>query len=77
MKIATVAKWGNSLALRIPQTIAAQLGIQENSSVSLELDGDRLVIKRGDTLDDMLAMVTDDNKHQLIDFGVPRGNEII
>ena len=74
---ATVTKWGNSLAIRIPQPIAAQLGVKENSNVSLELDGDRLIIKCGQTLDEMLAMVTDENKHQLIDFGAPRGKEII
>jgi antitoxin MazE len=77
MILTTVTKWGNSLAIRIPQPIAAQLGVKENSSVSLELEGDRLVIKRGQTLDDMLAMVTDENMHQLIDFGAPRGKEII
>jgi len=74
---ATVTKWGNSLAIRIPQPIAAQLGVKENSKVSLELDGDRLIIKCGQTLNEMLAMVTDENKHQLIDFGAPRGKEII
>ena len=77
MTSATIAKWGNSLALRIPQSFAAQLGVKENSSVSLELIGDRLIIKRGQTLDEMLANVTDENKHQLIDFGTPQGKEII
>lgn len=77
MTYVTVAKWGNSLALRIPQSFAAQLGVKENSKVSLELIGDRLIIKRGQTLDEMLAMVTDENKHQLIDFGAPQGKEII
>jgi len=74
---ATITKWGNSLALRIPRSIAAQLGVKENSNVSLELEGDRLIIKREQILDEMLAMVTDENKHQLIDFGAPRGKEMI
>lgn len=77
MTYGTVAKWGNSLALRIPQSFAAQLGVKENSTISLELIGDRLIIKRGQTLDEMLALVTDENKHQLIDFGAPQGKEII
>jgi antitoxin MazE len=77
MTFATIAKWGNSLALRIPQSFAAQLGVKENSNVSLELIGDRLIIKRGQTLDEMLEKVTDENKHQLNDFGEPRGKEII
>jgi len=73
----TITKWGNSLALRIPRSIAAQLGVKENSNVSLELEGNRLIIKRGQILDEMLANVTDENKHQLIDFGAPRGKEMI
>ena len=77
MTFATIAKWGNSLALRIPQAFATQLGVKENSKVSLELIGDRLIIKRGQTLDEMLKLVTDENKHQLSDFGAPRGKEII
>ncbi|MDO9545339.1 MAG: AbrB/MazE/SpoVT family DNA-binding domain-containing protein [Pelolinea sp.] len=74
---ATVTKWGNSLALRIPRPIAEQLGIKENSNVFLELEGDRLIIKHGQSLDEMLALVTDENKQQLIDFGAQRGKEII
>jgi antitoxin MazE len=77
MVLATLTKWGNSLALRIPQSIAAQLGVKENSNVSLELEGDRLVIKRGQTLEEMLELVTDKNKHELADLGVPRGKEMI
>jgi len=77
MILATLTKWGNSLALRIPQTIAAQLGVHENSNVSLELEGDRLVITRGQTLEEMLAQVTDENKHKLVELGAPRGKEMI
>jgi len=77
MVIGTVTKWGNSLALRIPQPIAAQLGIKENSNVSLEIDGDRLIIKRGQTLDEMLELITDENKHQLVDLSAPVGKELI
>jgi antitoxin MazE len=77
MILATLTKWGNSLALRIPQSIAAQLGVRENSNVSLELEGDRLVITRGQTLDEMLTRVTDENKHDLAELGAPRGKEMI
>jgi antitoxin MazE len=77
MVLTTIAKWGNSLALRIPQAIAAQLGVKENSNVTLELEGDRLVIKKGMTLEEMLDTITDENRHHLIDFGAPRGKEMI
>jgi antitoxin MazE len=74
---AKIKKWGNSLALRIPQIFAAQLGVEENSNVSLEISDNRLIIKRGQTLEDMLACITDENKHELFDYGESKGKEII
>jgi Growth regulator len=73
----TIAKWGNSLALRIPQSFAAQLGVKENTRVSLELVGDQLIIKRGQSLDEMMALITEENKHKLIDHSTAQGKEMI
>lgn len=73
----TIAKWGNSLALRIPQSFAAQLGVKENTSVSLELVGDQLIIKRGQSLDEMMALITEENKQKLIDHSPSQGKEMI
>ena len=73
----TIAKWGNSLALRIPQSFAVQLGVKENTSVSLELVGDQLIIKRGQSLDELMALITDENKHKLIDQSSTQGKEMI
>jgi len=73
----TIKKWGNSLAVRIPTAYADELGFDENANVSLEISDDRLIIRREDTLDDMLAQINDENKHTLADFGEPRGREMI
>lgn len=35
-----VAKWGNSLALRIPSEVARQLGLHEGSTVEVQLTVD-------------------------------------
>ena len=77
MTFAKIKKWGNSLAVRIPQAFASQIGVEENSNVSIEVLDDRLIIKRRHTLDEILANITDENKHQLIDYGEPQGKEII
>jgi len=29
------------------------------------------------TLDEMLAAITNENSHELVDFGEPQGNEVI
>ena len=77
MMYATIKKWGNSLALRIPQSFAAQLGVEENSNVSIEISDNQLIIKRGQTLEDMLEGINDENKHNLMDLSEPRGKELI
>ena len=76
MTFTTIKKWGNSLAVRIPQTFAEQLGVKENSNVSIEIIEGRLIIKRGESLEEMLSQITNENKHQLIDHGELRGKEI-
>lgn len=75
--VTTISKWGNSLALRIPQSIAAELGVTENSSVSLKIEGDCLCVERELTLEEMLATYTEDQRHELVDFGPPVGKEMI
>ena len=37
----TISKWGNSLALRIPQKIAKELGLDEDSVVNVSVVGEK------------------------------------
>ena len=72
----TVAKWGASLAIRIPKAIAAQWGVREGSAVELVSRGEEVVIrKKRYDLDEMLARVSPDNLHAEADFGPPAGRE--
>ncbi len=71
-----VAKLGNGLAVRIPKTVAEQLGIQEGSAVEILPRGDRMIIRRETfNLDDLLAQVTEDNLHAEQNTGPSQGNE--
>jgi len=72
-----ISKWGNSLALRIPQAIAEQLGVKENSSVYLTVKNDTLCIEKDYTLEELAAMITDENRQDLVDFGQDVGKEVI
>ena len=72
----TVAKWGASLAIRIPKAIAEQWGVREGSAVELVSRGEQVVIrKRKYDLAEMLAKVTPENLHSEVDFGPPAGRE--
>ena len=59
-----IKKWGNSLAIRIPKKQADELGLREDSEVSIERNNDKLVISpKNKKLKDMLKKVTEKNKH--------------
>ena len=71
-----VSRWGNSLAVRIPQAYAEQLGLQQGTSVEIAADGGTLVLtKAPQSLDDLLSEVTPENLHAETDFGPPAGRE--
>lgn len=76
---AHVQKWGNSLAVRIPKSLAVQLGLTNRSPIGFSLRGGELVItpvKRSSLkLSDLLAGVTEENLHEAIDTGPAVGRE--
>jgi antitoxin MazE len=41
-----IQKWGNSLALRIPKSFAAEVGLEQDSDVEIALVNGRLLISR-------------------------------
>lgn len=75
-----VQKWGNSLALRIPRSFAAETALDPGSEVDLTLEGGRLVItplpEPAYRLDDLLARVTPENLHTETDTGPSVGDEV-
>ncbi len=76
---ARVQKWGNSLAVRIPKPFALEVGLEQNSVVTVSVSKGKLVlepmIKPQYTLKQLLAEVTTDNLHHEIETGPAIGNE--
>ena len=74
-----VQKWGNSLALRIPKSFAAEVGLEKETSVEVSMADGKLVIspvaERNPTLKQLLAKITEDNLHHEVDTGLAVGNE--
>ena len=77
--VAIVAKWGNSLALRIPQHILKEIQITEGSEVDLVVLDGNLVIKprtrRRYSLEELVAGITPENLHTEVESGGAVGNE--
>ena len=71
-----VAKWGSSLAVRIPKPIAEQWGVREGSRVEMTPRGDQLVVRRkAYDLAEMVGRMTSRNLHPEMDTGPAQGNE--
>jgi antitoxin MazE len=75
------AKWGNSLALRIPSVYAKEIGARENGTAEVTIEDGRLIVRPVEPtpefdLDSLVARITPDNRHEEIGTGNAVGNEI-
>jgi len=75
-----VQRWGNSLALRIPRTYAAETRISEGSEVELTLKSGalvvRAVVRKRYSLPDLLKRITPSNRHDSVVTGGAVGQEV-
>ncbi len=75
----TVSKWGNSLAVRIPQAIAKQAQLNEGDSVALAVDHEGSIVLRSARpkykLSELVSRITAKNRHDETDWGGPKGKE--
>lgn len=76
---ATICKWGNSLALRIPKSIAEDVALTEGSVVELCVKDGRLVAEplMVEDLRSLLARVTSKNRHKELFVDSPKGSETL
>ena len=76
---ATVQKWGNSLALRLPKSIAQELKVIDGDAVELRVRGDSLQVKparRKYRLSELVAKMDKGNLHSETDWGKRVGKEV-
>jgi antitoxin MazE len=76
---AVVAKWGNSLAIRIPKAISEQASITEGTSIDITVEGNSIIVtprkRKKYTLDELLEGMTPDKFHPEFETGNVVGNE--
>jgi antitoxin MazE len=77
---ATVRKWGNSAAVRIPASVMQATRLQLDVVVDVREEAGRIVIEpvRQKTydLDTLLKAITSKNQHEAVDFGPAMGKEV-
>lgn len=75
----TVQKWGNSLALRIPSSVAKDVHLHRGSEVDVAIVEGALVVKpkgkRKFSLNQLLKKITKVNLHKESSWGEPQGKE--
>ena len=72
-----VAQWGTSLAIRIPRPLAEELELQAGTAVEISAEDGRLTIARKELdIEEMIARITPENRHEEWDLGRPQGKEI-
>ena len=75
---ARIAKWGNSLGVRIPKAVAREVGLGDGSDVEVRVSGRELVLapaSREYRLNELVGRMTRENRHDETDWGAPVGKE--
>lgn len=74
-----IRKWGNSLALRIPRSFAAEAQVEEGSTVDITVEGGSLRVRpvraRRYVLSELLEGVSRRNLHAEVEWGEAVGRE--
>ena len=78
--ITKIRKWGNSLGVRIPKSLATDVRVEDGCSVDLSIENGRLIIvpiaQDGQNLDELLDQITPQNLHGELETGKPVGGEV-
>lgn len=72
-----VKKWGNSASVRIPASVMVAAALSLDQAVDVREEAGRIVIEPivedAFNVDDLGAGITDENRHDAVETGVPRG----
>ena len=75
-----IAKWGNSLGIRIPKSLIQEIGLKEEDELVISTEGNKLIItpknQKKYTLSELLEGMEEKHLHSEVDWGEPVGNEI-
>ena len=75
-----IRKWGNSLAIRIPRALAVESQIEQGAEVNVTVIEGKLVItpvtKKSYNLEELVAGITEENRHSEVHTGPAQGDEV-
>lgn len=75
-----LARWGNSLALRLPKAVAEDARLREGHPVTVRVAGKGSVViepaRRRFKLKELVSRINRKNRHQEVVWGRPLGKEM-
>ncbi len=75
-----IARWGNSLGLRLPKSIALEAQLDEGDTVNVSVKDGAIVVRPARpaySIDALVAKINPRNRHGEIDWGTrPVGREL-
>lgn len=76
---AQTQKWGDSLAVRIPESVAQEAGLSADADVEMSVRRGSVPTptRREHTLEELVRGITPENRHEESNFGPPVGLEIL
>jgi len=76
---ATIQKWGNSLAIRIPKNISKDSRVSEGSDINITVENGKIILSPSPkvySLKSLLKNISNENIHSEISTGDQMGREI-
>ena len=73
-----ISKWGNSLGLRLPKSVAREAQVDEGDTVDVSVRNGAIVIRPSRptySLEQLVTKITPRNRHDEIDWSAPVGHE--
>jgi antitoxin MazE len=73
-----LSKWGNSLGVRLPKSVAREAHLGDGDTVQVSVDNGAIVIRPSRprySLDELVRRITPKNRHDEIEWGGPLGDE--
>ena len=77
--VTQIAKWGNSLGLRLPKSVALEAQVGEGDTVDVSVKNGAIVVRPNRpsySLKQLVAKITPRNRHNESDWGTPVGDEV-
>jgi antitoxin MazE len=75
-----LSKWGNSLGLRLPKALTAEIGVTDGQKVEVRAEGGRIIVepvRAPLTWEKMMENTTPEAMREAWDWGEDVGREIV